>query len=878
MTPAEIWHTLRPYQKKGVQGISDALEDSASVLYVAPTGSGKTICFCFIAAHQRAAGKRSLVLVHRRELIHQTRRAFASFGTPCGIIAAGEPYDPTVTIQVASSQLLARRIRSKTLDLQGWEPNTIILDECFCPGTMVGNRPIEVIQPGDLVPSFEPASGRIVRRRVVRMWKKRTTTVHRIALANGGSVVCTPNHLFLTPGGWTNAASLAKGAPVYAARLLGVQDAVRAVDAPPDVNVEVGAATSLLLSRVLSEERVETFVGGHGEDQSPARLGAHEGQQPHEPAGNPAEDDRDDSEDEPSPEGARRERVSHAGATGTASRSTGAGLDSGARRGNGEGRARERDAEPLQDRHRQPGIEDRGRGGRRVPCGPEAAGQRRAKDRVLGITWVVSVEVFQQGRDGEFERLCPGGAVYDLEIEGTHTYLANGFAVHNCHHSTAPSLVSVLQHWPDAKNLGVTATPCRLDGKGLGRVYDAMVLGPAPAELIAQGYLANFRVFSHPIDDFDRKALHKRMGDFVASEMEEGLDTQVCLGNVIEHYKRHLDGQPALAFCVSVDHARHLARAFVKDGVPASSIDGKLKYDDRDQILGAYARGEINVLTSCEILGEGLDVPDTAGVILVRPTTSLTYHLQMIGRAFRPKSDGKIATILDHVGNVLELGMPDEAHVWTLADMVKPKAVELIVCKHCREIMRKTSSYCPSCTAYVGEWVDCESCHQVSLHADVAPCLACDGNPAGAPKLPAGQQRALRQIDGELVELRKKDLSWMGQGHIRFAIQRCKTLAELTELATVRSKAGEIEMKWGPMSWARWRWRHKLEMVETDHARLNIIRARGQRETEGLITSYENAEWWAEVMGYDRHWLKSFARTKGLRRAVASGAALSSGG
>ena len=144
------------------------------------------------------------------------------------------------------------------------------------------------------------------------------------------------------------------------------------------------------------------------------------------------------------------------------------------------------------------------------------------------------------------------------------------------------------------------------------------------------------------------------------------MDQSVITGDCIEHYRKHLDGRTALAFCVRIDHAEHVAAAFRDAGIAAASIDGRMHREQRDTLLYGLRRTEVKILCSCELISEGFDAPSVGGAILLRPTQSLGLYLQQVGRCLRPKPDGSPAIILDHVGNVRRHGLPDAERQWSL--------------------------------------------------------------------------------------------------------------------------------------------------------------------------------------------------------------------
>ena len=288
--------------------------------------------------------------------------------------------------------------------------------------------------------------------------------------------------------------------------------------------------------------------------------------------------------------------------------------------------------------------------------------------------------------------------------------------VDEAHHTTAGQWAACLQHFHQAHLLGVTATPCRTDGRGLGEWYQAMVQGPTAQWLTDEGYLAAARVLAPP--GFDTKGLRKKMGDYDTKEAEQRVGT--IMGDIVGHYRKHLSGQTAIAFCCSVAHAEAVAALFVSAGVPAASIDGSMSSDQRSDLLTALSTGRLKVLTSCALIGEGVDVPSVGGCILLRPTQSEALHLQMIGRCLRP-SGSKVAVVLDHVGNTLRLGHHLEQRDWSLDGLA-----------------RRDRDQAPSVKV-------CPVCYATSPSAAQ---VCCDCGHVFAP-----EARELKQVDGELQEI-----------------------------------------------------------------------------------------------------------------------------
>lgn len=276
--------------------------------------------------------------------------------------------------------------------------------------------------------------------------------------------------------------------------------------------------------------------------------------------------------------------------------------------------------------------------------------------------------------------------------------------VDEAHHAVAGSWDRVIKRFNTAKILGVSATPCRLDGRGLGNAFDVLIEGPQPVTLSEQGFLAPAKVYAPP-PKFEPGKLKTRMGDFQLDDASSQLSAVHVIGDVITHYKKHLKGSTAIAFCCSIAHAESVAAALTKAGIPSASIDGSMSEEQRASLLAQLASKSIKVLTSCALIGEGVDVPSVGGCILLRPTKSLALFLQMVGRCLRPDGDS-FAVVLDHVGNYQRLGHHLLERSWSLADGVSlsqaAKAQDGTtgwLCQSCDFLAPKDCDQCPECGA-----------------------------------------------------------------------------------------------------------------------------------------------------------------------------------
>lgn len=272
--------------------------------------------------------------------------------------------------------------------------------------------------------------------------------------------------------------------------------------------------------------------------------------------------------------------------------------------------------------------------------------------------------------------------------------------VDEAHHAAASTTWGkVLAEFPDAHKLGVTATPIRLSGEGLDDSFDTLIQGPTTQQLIDDGYLSRFRVFCPSTPDLS--AVHKRVGDYVTKDLEVAVDRASLTGDAVDHYMRLAKDRQAVAFCVSVQHAKHVADQFMSAGIPAQSIDGRMPDDWRRGAVRDFREGRLKILTSCDLISEGFDVPAIQCGISLRPTMSLGLWLQQFGRCLRV-SPGKSDTVfLDHAGNALRHGLPTDDRQWSLAGTREKRNAERIpsvrICKKCFAANKSTASTCAQC-------------------------------------------------------------------------------------------------------------------------------------------------------------------------------------
>lgn len=270
------------------------------------------------------------------------------------------------------------------------------------------------------------------------------------------------------------------------------------------------------------------------------------------------------------------------------------------------------------------------------------------------------------------------------------------------HHCLAASYRKIYDRWSDVHCVGVTATPVRLNGGGLGEVNDKLIIGPTVRQLIERKCLADFDYYAPPVSDLSGLKA-KRSGDFTPEDIEKALNKPKIYGDVISYYRQLAQDKQAICYCATINHSRTMAEEFNRSGISAAHIDGDTPSARRSEIIQQFRRGELKILCNVDLISEGFDVPDCAASILMRPTKSLTLYIQQAMRSMRYK-EGKRAIIIDHVGNVHRFGLPDQEFEWSLEPARKRPSkkaeeaaeVNVLQCPKCF-FTHKPDRECPNC-------------------------------------------------------------------------------------------------------------------------------------------------------------------------------------
>ena len=256
------------------------------------------------------------------------------------------------------------------------------------------------------------------------------------------------------------------------------------------------------------------------------------------------------------------------------------------------------------------------------------------------------------------------------------------------HHSVASGYQRIYDYFEGVPRVGVTATPVRLNGDGLGDVNDRLIIGKSTKWLIANHYLAPYDYYAPSVADLT--GLHTKMGEYVRADIEKAMIKNTVFGDVVRYYRKLADGKKAVCYCASLRHSKATAEAFCDAGIAAAHIDGDTPKAKRDKIIADFRSGSITILCNVDLISEGFDVPDCECAILLRPTKSLTLFIQQSMRCMRFRK-GKRAVIIDHVGNYARHGMPDDDRSWSLEK--KPKRSE----KEQKKEQEERIMQCPEC-------------------------------------------------------------------------------------------------------------------------------------------------------------------------------------
>ncbi len=323
-----------------------------------------------------------------------------------------------------------------------------------------------------------------------------------------------------------------------------------------------------------------------------------------------------------------------------------------------------------------------------VVSGMIMAGEARSKSKVQ----VASFDTFESWAINKGKMIAPEADL--IIVDEAHVYLDKQKRI-------------IESIYPNSYVVGLTATPARKSGTGLGSFYKDMILGVSIKELTEQGYLSPVRYYAQPKQLDLSSAKINTHGDYNESDLELIMDDTKLVGDIVENWVRIAGDRQTVVFCSGVKHSVHVCEQFKKYGIKAEHLDGKTDPEERKRILARVASGETQVLTNVFVATYGLDIPTLSCAVMARPTKNIALYLQMVGRVMRICEGKDDAIVIDHAGVVKENGMAADEQYWSLDEKEKikerterkkkeKKEKKDIVCSKCGSVY-KAERVCPFC-------------------------------------------------------------------------------------------------------------------------------------------------------------------------------------
>ena len=368
------------------------------------------------------------------------------------------------------------------------------------------------------------------------------------------------------------------------------------------------------------------------------------------------------------------------------------------------------------------------------------------------------------------------------------------------HHAVAGTFADVIEAYPEAFHVGVTATPYRLDGRGLGTLFQEIVVAAYPHELVELGYLVKPRIYTAPPPDL--AGIRKVAGDYAPGQLSERMTSLV--GNVVETWKKLGQGRKTVAFAVDIAHSKALAERFNAQGIPAEHFDGGDDRVTRRAVLDRFRSGETKVLSNCSLISEGFDLPEIGVVQMARPTASRALYKQQVGRAMRPAEGKSDCILLDNAGNFGRFGDPLDVEEYSLTDEVRvPQPVPVKTCKACFAVIPASAPTCPYCGF-----------------------------------APPAQVTVVTETEGELVEASS-------------LVARYQSMCSDERVSLYAGLVKQAEWCGYRIGWAAWQYKNKFGEWPPDSVKARV--EVGGREPEEALRRWVTE---AESRGYKQGWAK----------------------
>ena len=331
--------------------------------------------------------------------------------------------------------------------------------------------------------------------------------------------------------------------------------------------------------------------------------------------------------------------------------------------------------------------------------------------------------------------------------------------IDEAHLSEAASYRKVCEYYKCRRVL-FTATPARLDGKPL-TLADTLITGITADELIKTGAISEYDYYA-PDLNLDIDSVDMVAGEYNNGQLTELMCQTAIYGDVLKYYQQLGDNRQAIAYCTSVKHSEQTAKMFTDNGISAISIDGSMSQKERNKRMELFKSGKAQILCNCNLISEGVTLPNASVALLLRPTMSLPLFIQQSCRVLTPVQ-GKKAVIIDFVNNVQKHGMPTDTHNWSLTRSVEKRKAfnedgELNIrqCENCFKCF-KTAPKCPYCGYEY--------------------------------KVKGRELKSIRDVELKKIEAVQREEQEQQRKQARMEVGQCRTVAELQKIAKERGYA-----------------------------------------------------------------------------------------
>ena len=273
--------------------------------------------------------------------------------------------------------------------------------------------------------------------------------------------------------------------------------------------------------------------------------------------------------------------------------------------------------------------------------------------------------------------------------------------IDEAHHALSKTYQNILKHYPEKIIIGVTATPVLSSGIGMGEFFHAIVSPISVDALMKGGFLVPAVYYGPSTPDLSK--VKTLAGDYHQGQLNDVMKQPKLIGDVVDNWLKLADNRKTMVFAVKVSHSKAIVEEFNRRGIQAEHLDAHHQDEERNDVLDRFRNGETRVLSNVALYTEGTDIPEIESIVLARPTKSLGFHLQMIGRGARPYPGKKDFMVLDHGGNIERLGFYEDEIEWSLdgkelgyrKKVIREKEKKILTCSGCT--FQFTGPKCPQC-------------------------------------------------------------------------------------------------------------------------------------------------------------------------------------